>query len=187
MPKKIYLASKSPRRQELLKLMNIEYELLLKDVDETYPESLPLLDVAKYIAKKKADAFEVEDDDALIITADTVVIIENQILGKPQDSRHAVEMLKKLSNNVHFVVTGVVLKTSKNLIAFDCTTEVSFKSLTEKDIEFYVENYQPLDKAGAYGIQDWIGAIGVKSINGSYTNVMGLPTQELYQKLKQLV
>jgi septum formation protein len=186
MSKKIYLASKSPRRQELLKLMNIDFELLLKDVNEDFPENLSPLKVASFIAEKKAAAFDIEDEKSIIITADTVVILGNQILGKPVNNKHAIEMLQQLQGNTHQVVTGVALKTSKFISIFDCVTKVTFDKLSDKDIKFYVENYQPLDKAGAYGIQDWIGAIAVKSIEGSYTNVMGLPTQDLFLKLQQI-
>jgi septum formation protein len=187
MSKKIYLASKSPRRQELLKLMNINFELLLKDVNEDFPENLNLLKVAAFIAEKKAAAFDIVDDDAIIITADTVVILKDKILGKPKDNNHAVEMLHQLQGKTHQVVTGVALKTANDIFIFDCITKVTFNNLLDQDIRFYVENYQPLDKAGAYGIQDWIGAIAVKSISGSYTNVMGLPTQELYLHLQRFI
>lgn len=187
MSKKIYLASKSPRRQELLKLMNLDFELLLKDVNEDYPEDLSPLKVAAFIAEKKAAAFDVMDENTLIITADTVVVLEDKILGKPKDSNQAIEMLRQLQGKTHLVVTGVALKTAKEVYLFDCLTKVTFNNINDNDIRFYVDNYNPLDKAGAYGIQDWIGAIAVKSIEGSYTNVMGLPTHELFTQLQRFI
>lgn len=179
---KIYLASKSPRRQELLKLMGFEFELLLKDVDESYPKNTPLTEIAPFIAKKKADAFEAKAD-GIIITSDTVVLLGNEILEKPQDKNHAFEMLSKLNGKTHQVITGVTLKSESNTFTFSETTAVTFTKLTEEQLWYYILEFQPFDKAGSYGIQDWIGMVGVKSINGSYTNVMGLPTERLYKEL----
>jgi septum formation protein len=187
MTKRVFLASKSPRRQELLKLMNIDFELLLKDVDEDFPNDLEPLKVAEYIAIKKANAFDLVENDAVLITSDTVVIIDNQILGKPKDENEAIKMLDKLNGKTHQVVTGVAFKTFNSISSFNCITKVTFNLISNDDIQYYVKNYQPFDKAGAYGIQDWIGAIAVKSIEGSYTNVMGLPTHEIYEKLKKLI
>lgn len=184
MNKKIYLASKSPRRQELLTLMGFIYELLLKDVDESYPNDLLLEDVAVYISKKKANAFDVPKD-GILITSDTVVILNNELLGKPDDAQHAFEMLSKLNGNTHKVVTGVTLISETKSISFSEITEVTFSQLSDEQLWFYINNHQPFDKAGAYGIQDWIGMIGVKEINGSYTNVMGLPTERLFKELAQ--
>lgn len=181
--KKIYLASKSPRRTELLQLMGLEHQILLKEVDESFPSDLALEQVAAYIAKKKADAFE-HQADGIIITADTVVVLNNEILGKPTDRDDAVAMLKNLNGNMHLVITGVSLKTAEETISFSDTTEVYFKELSQADIEFYVDQYQPYDKAGAYGIQEWIGLVAIEKIVGSYTNVMGLPTEKLFEKLR---
>ncbi|MBC7653216.1 MAG: septum formation protein Maf [Oligoflexus sp.] len=182
MDKKIYLASKSPRRQELLKLMGYNFELLLKEVDESYPDDLPLLEVAAYISDVKADAFDVKQGE-IIITSDTVVIINNELLGKPKDPNDAFKMLSKLNGNTHLVVTAVTLKSVKKSKTFSQTTKVTFSKLTDDQLWFYISNFNPTDKAGSYGIQDWIGMVGVSSIDGSYTNVMGLPTEKLNQEL----
>lgn len=179
---KIYLASKSPRRQELLKLMGFEYELLLKDVDESYPKNLPLKEIAPYISQKKADAFDAKAD-GIIITSDTVVLLGDEILEKPRDKDHAFEMLSKLNNKTHQVITGVSLKSQIKTHTFSEITKVTFTQLSDEQLWYYILEFQPFDKAGSYGIQDWIGMVGVKSINGSYTNVMGLPTERLYKEL----
>ncbi len=184
--KKIYLASKSPRRQELMKLMGFDYELLWKDVDESYPPDLSLLDVAVYIAQKKADAFESEKD-GVILTSDTVVLWNGRILGKPVDRADAIQMLTEMNAEMHQVITGVCLKTEEETISFSETTEVYFRKLDPEEITFYIDEYQPYDKAGAYGIQEWIGLVAIEKIVGSYTNVMGLPTEKLYEKLKSLL
>lgn len=184
--KKIYLASKSPRRQELLTLMGFTYELLLKEVDESYPDSLPLLEVAAFISKAKAEAFEIPED-GVIITADTVVILKDELLGKPKDAEDAFQMISKLNGQTHTVVTAVSLKSDQETFTFSEQTKVSFGKLTDEQIWYYINNYQPFDKAGAYGIQDWIGMVGVKAIEGSYTNVMGLPTERLYKELSRFI
>lgn len=181
--KKVFLASKSPRRKELLLLMGIEHQILLKDVDESFPETLALRDVAEYIAKKKAKAFEILPE-SIIITADTVVILGAEILGKPANRTEALSMLKKLSGNMHLVVTGVTIKTANKEISFSDTTEVYFKEISDSEIEHYVDEFQPYDKAGSYGIQEWFGLVAIQKIVGSYTNVMGLPTEKLYENLK---
>ncbi|MBU0695565.1 MAG: septum formation protein Maf [Bacteroidetes bacterium] len=182
MSKKIYLASKSPRRQELLKQMGFEYELLIKEVDESYPADLPLNDVAEYIAKKKSDAFETKSD-GVIITSDTVVLLGTEILGKPINDQHAFEMLRKLNGKTHHVITGVTLKSAHKSFSFSEVTAVTFSQLSDEQLWYYILEFKPFDKAGSYGIQDWIGAVGVQSINGSYTNVMGLPTERLFKEL----
>ncbi len=182
---KIYLGSKSPRRQELLKLMNIEYELILKDTEESFPSDLPLEQVAAYISEKKAKVFDAITD-ALIITADTVVVLDNEIIGKPADEDDAFKMLTKLSGRKHRVITAVSILSNDGLYTFSDTTEVSFKILHEDQIWYYILNYKPLDKAGAYGIQEWIGLVGIESINGSYSNVVGLPTEKLHAELLKL-
>ena len=171
---KLILASNSPRRKELLAGLGVPFEVrVLQDIDEHYPENLPVNEVARYIAKEKADA----------ITADTVVIVGDEILGKPVDEADAVRMLKLLSGRTHQVMTGVCLLTAEKERCFDVTTDVTFKALTDEEIHYYVNRYRPFDKAGAYGIQEWIGYIGVTGLNGSYYNVMGLPVQRIYQEL----
>ena len=182
---KLILASNSPRRKELLAGLGVPFEVrVLQDIDEQYPESLPVNEVARYIAKEKADAYRrIVASDELIITADTVVIVGDEILGKPIDEADAVRMLKLLSGRTHQVTTGVCLLTAEKERCFDVTTDVTFKALTDEEIHYYVDRYRPFDKAGAYGIQEWIGYIGVTGLNGSYYNVMGLPVQRIYQEL----
>lgn len=183
----IILFSKSPRRQELLKGMGYAFEVQTKDVDESFPASLAPHEVAEYIAKNKALAFDNElSPNELLITADTVVAIGSEILGKPSDSADAYRMLKMLSGTTHQVYTGVCLLHQHQLISFTDTTEVEIKELSDEEINYYIEQYKPYDKAGAYGIQEWFGLIAVKSIKGSYTNVMGLPTEKLYFHLSEL-
>lgn len=180
---KIILASNSPRRKELLGGLGVDFEVkVLKGVDESYPESLPVADVAEYIAAEKAAAYTVKDDE-LLITADTVVIVGRDILGKPADAADACGMLRELSGKTHQVVTGVCLTTSKEQRRFSVTTDVTFKQLSDAEINHYVDKYKPYDKAGAYGIQEWIGYIGVTALSGSYYNVMGFPVQRVYEEL----
>ena len=183
---KIILASNSPRRRELLAGLGIEFEVrVLPGIDESYPASMPAAETAEYIAGKKAAAYrQVMADDELVITADTVVIVGDEVLGKPADTQMAAQMLRKLSGRTHQVITGVCLMTKDKKRSFAVTTDVTFKALTDEEIDYYVETYQPLDKAGAYGIQEWIGYIGVTGLNGSYFNVMGLPVQRIYNELK---
>ncbi len=182
---KLILASNSPRRKELLAGLGVSFEVrVLQDIDEHYPENLPVNEVARYIAKEKADAYRrIVAADELIITADTVVIVGDEILGKPMDEADAVRMLRLLSGRTHQVTTGVCLLTAEKERCFDVTTDVTFKTLTDEEIHYYVNRYRPFDKAGAYGIQEWIGYIGVTGLNGSYYNVMGLPVQRIYQEL----
>lgn len=181
----IILASKSPRRQELLKLMGLNFKIELKDVDESYPEGLSPAEIAVYISEKKAKAFYA--DNEIIITADTIVALNGEILGKPTDKTHAQEMLRKLSGAKHEVYTGVTLVKGEKQISFYDVTEVHCKEVTDIDIDFYIDNFQPYDKAGSYGVQDWWGIVVVQKIIGSYTNVMGLPTEKLYNELLKLV
>lgn len=183
----IVLASKSPRRQELLKGIGIEFSILTKDVDESYPSRLPLADVAPFLSLKKAKAFEDQElpENYMVITADTVVIAENEILGKPKDKEDAFRMLKLLSGKTHRVVTGVTVHTKETSKTFSVTSKVTFDELDNQEIEYYIDNYKPYDKAGAYGIQEWIGYVGVCGVEGSYFNVMGLPTHKLYEVLKK--
>lgn len=184
---KIVLASKSPRRQDLLRGLGLDFKVkTLSDVSEAFPNTISAMEVAKYIAKEKAEAYEEYlTDDELLITADTVVVIDDKILGKPADRQEAIKMLQQLSGKTHQVVTGVCLFSKEKQKLFDTVTKVTFNTLTNQEIEYYVDTYQPYDKAGAYGVQEWIGYIGVFEIVGSYYNVMGLPVQRLYTELKK--
>jgi septum formation protein len=181
---KVILFSKSPRRQELLKLMGLDFRVVTKDVDESFPADLAPENVAEYIAINKAKAFDDELTKETLIAADTVVAIGSKILGKPTDAADAYRMLKMLSGKTHQVYTGVAILHQHNIISFTDKTDVEIKELTDDEINFYIEHYQPYDKAGAYGIQEWFGLIAVKAIHGSYTNVMGLPTEKLYENLR---
>lgn len=185
---KIVLASNSPRRRELLSGLNLEYTArVLPDIDESYPDTLKGEEIPMYISREKAEAYRNSmAEDELIITADTVVCINEKVLGKPQTLEEAKEMLRELSGKTHQVITGVCLMTRSLQRTFSATTQVTFDVLTEDEIEFYVEKFRPLDKAGAYGVQEWIGFVGVSRLEGSYFNVMGLPVQRLYQELKKL-
>ncbi|MDR2148443.1 MAG: Maf-like protein [Tannerella sp.] len=183
---KIVLASNSPRRRELLKGLDIDFEIRVIDgIDETHPAGMPVEEIPAYLAHLKADAYiQSMRDDELIITADTVVIIDNQILEKPANESEAIKMLKILSGRKHKVITAVVLTAKDRQKAFSVSSIVDFEELGEEEIVYYVEKYRPFDKAGAYGIQEWIGYIGVCGIEGSFYNVMGLPVQRLYRELK---
>ena len=188
MDKKIILASNSPRRRELLAGLDLEFEVkVIKGIDESYPNTLPPTEVAQYIAAKKADAYltTITDND-LVITADTVVIVDDEILGKPHDETQAKAMLRRISGRSHLVVTGVCLVTKDKRREFSVSTDVTFRCLTESEIDYYVSHYRPFDKAGAYGIQEWIGYVGVTALNGSYFNVMGLPVQRIYAELQKM-
>ena len=182
---RIVLASNSPRRRELLSGLGISYEVrVLPDVEESYPAALPVGEIAEYIAREKAEAYKsVMTDDELLITADTVVVCKGEVMGKPVDEADARRMLHKLSGCTHQVTTGVCLTTIGAHRSFSVTTNVSFKNLSNEEIDYYVANYHPMDKAGAYGIQEWIGYIGVTGLEGSYFNVMGLPVQRIYKEL----
>ncbi|WP_321481137.1 Maf-like protein [uncultured Bacteroides sp.] len=198
----IWLASNSPRRKELLSGLGIDYEVkTLADVDESFPDSLKGGDIPLYIACKKAEAYKPmmmeavagattdsssSSKEVLVITADTIVWLGEEMLGKPSDEADAMAMLRKLSGKTHEVITGVCLTTPTWQKSFAAVSEVRFSTLTEEEIEYYVHRFRPLDKAGSYGVQEWIGFIGVESISGSYFNVMGLPVQKLYQELKLL-
>lgn len=181
----IILASKSPRRQELLQLLGFDFSVELKDVDESYPSNLSPSEISVYIAKKKAEAFG-NVQGKIVITADTIVALNGEILGKPQDASHAQEMLQKLSGSVHEVYTGVSILTDEKTVSFFDLSEVSCRKVSLSEINYYIENFKPFDKAGSYGIQDWWGLAVVEYIKGSYTNVMGLPTEKLYKTLSNL-
>lgn len=182
----IILASNSPRRKELLRGIGVEYEVrTLPDVDESYPPELQGGDIPLYIAREKAQAYRpLLKQNELMITADTIVWHDGRVLGKPHNRQEAIDMLRSLSASTHQVFTGVALTTDSWQRSFVAETSVRFTSLTEDEITFYVDNFRPFDKAGAYGVQEWIGYIGVEYIAGSYFNVMGLPVQRLYQELK---
>lgn len=183
----IILASKSPRRQELLKGIGLPFSVLTKDVDESFSSEMSVFDVAPFLSYKKAKAFEESElpENYMVITADTVVIVGDAILGKPKDFEDACNMLRLMSGKKHSVVTGVTIHTKEKTKTFSAISKVFFEVLDEDEINYYVSMYKPFDKAGSYGIQEWIGYVGVKSVEGSYFNVMGLPTQKMYQILKR--
>lgn len=184
-PYRLILASNSPRRRELLSGIDVEYEIrMLPHIDESYPDTLPHDQVAEFLARKKAAAYLARlTDDELLITADTVVLLNGEILGKPADTTHAKQMLRKLSGQTHRVITGVCLTTKTKQTAFSDTAHVTFGALSDEEIDYYAEKYQPMDKAGAYGVQEWIGYVAVERIEGSYFNVMGLPIYRVYREL----
>lgn len=183
----IILASKSPRRKEILKMIRLPFHVVtLDNIDESYPENMPLHEVPLHISEKKAMAYlKRMTGNNLIITADTLVIFKNRIMGKPKDREEAIEMLSLLSGESHEVVTGVTLATKEKKVSFKALSIVKFARLSREEIVYYVDDFLPLDKAGAYGIQEWIGAVAVKEIDGSFYNVMGLPIHLLYQELKK--
>jgi len=183
LPYALVLGSASPRRQQLLAGLGFDFSIRVKDVDESYPESLALEEVAEYLAIKKADAQRKELQNELLITADTLVALDGELLGKPTDYADAVTLLKKQSGKKQTVYTGVCLLTEREEVSFTVTTDVYFRQLTDSEIRYYLDNYQPYDKAGSYGVQEWMGYVGVNRIDGSYTNVMGFPTAEVYEAL----
>ncbi len=184
---RIILASNSPRRKELLAGIDVDFDVrVLQGIDESYPDSLPTKDIAGYISQKKAAAYRATmAPDELVITADTVVILGDEVMGKPHDEADACRMLRELSGRTHQVITGVTLTTRDRQTSFSVETDVTMKQFTDDEIRYYVQKYRPFDKAGAYGIQEWIGHIGVTALSGSYFNVMGLPVQRIYEALKK--
>ena len=182
----IILASKSPRRQELLRGMGVKFTILTKETPENFPAEMPLDKIPEFLSQQKSMAFDENElpENYLVITSDTVVIAENEILGKPEDRNDALRMLALLSGKSHYVVTGVTIRTSEKTKTFGVKTKVTFTNLDAEEMAYYVDNYSPYDKAGAYGIQEWIGYVGITGLNGSFYNVMGLPTRRLYQVLK---
>ncbi len=180
----IILASNSPRRKQLLQDMGFTFTVRSKNVDEDFPSHMPLTEVPVYLAQKKAAVFAGEISDEIVIAADTVVIVEGQILNKPQDEQEAFDMLSLLSGRKHEVITGVTIFSQEQQATFSDLTEVYFRHLSEEEIWFYIHTYKPFDKAGAYGAQEWMGMIGVEKIAGSYFNVMGLPVHKVYEALK---
>ncbi len=183
---KVVLASNSPRRKELLSGLGISYEVkTMPDIDESFPEGLAEVEIPVYIARSKADAYRpLMNDDELIITADTIVWLDGEVMGKPSDEIDARRMLRALSGQTHQVITGVCLTTVSRQKSFAMVTDVTFSRLSDEEIDYYVEHYRPMDKAGSYGIQEWIGFVGVERISGSYFNVVGMPIQRLYTELK---
>ncbi len=183
----LILASASPRRQELLAQLGIAFEVKLKPVAEDYPGGMDEEEIALYLCKKKADAFtsELKNNNTIIITADTIVCLKGEILGKPSNREEAISSLKKLSAKKHSVITGVCIKSGMKEVNFAVSTDVYFKELRDDEIIHYVDKYKPFDKAGAYGIQEWIGFVGVERIDGSFYNVMGLPVLKLYEELRK--
>ena len=184
---RIVLGSASPRRKELLSGLDINFDVeVIPGIDESYPEELTAHEIPLYIARKKAEAYVAKmTDNELLITADTIVATEGNILGKPADREEAIGMLRRLSGRVHEVVTGVCISTKEKCVSFSVVSKVSFAKIDDEDILYYVDKYRPYDKAGGYGIQEWIGYVGVEAIDGSFYNVMGLPVQRLYQELKK--
>lgn len=181
----VVLASKSPRRQQLIEGMNIPFTTMLKEVDESFPLSMPVNEIAGYLSRKKAMAFTPAElpENFLLIAADTIVVVDNEVLNKPIDRDDAIGMLTLLSGRDHKVITGVSIRDAKNLVTFSEESEVRFVHLTLEEISYYVDKYQPFDKAGSYGIQEWIGYVAIESVEGSFFNVMGLPTHRLYREL----
>lgn len=182
---KLILSSNSPRRKELLAGLDIPFEVrVIKGIDESFPDDLPTDEIAEFVSKKKAAAYAVAEDE-IVITADTIVVLDGEVLGKPRDLDDAAAMLRRLRGQTHRVVTGVTLKNQVKQTSFSVVSEVTFKSLSDDEISYYVHRYQPLDKAGAYGIQEWIGYVGVTSLSGSYFNVVGFPVQRIYEVLRK--
>ncbi len=185
MSAKIILASKSPRRKQLLELAEIAFEVITEDTEENYPDNLPYTEVPVYIAQQKANAIAKKHPSRTILAADTIVVLNNEIIGKPTSEKHAIEILQKLSANTHLVITGVVLIHKQQVYTITETTEVHFATLKQTEIEYYIKKYKPFDKAGSYAIQEWIGAHAIQSIKGCFYNVMGLPIQKVCEMLKK--
>ncbi len=182
----LLLASNSPRRKELLAGLGVPFKVWIKDVKEDYPDNLQPAEVAEYLAAHKADAYTSDITTEALITADTIVCLQDKILNKPKDAAEAFAMLRALSGTVHEVITGVCILTKKQKVVFHDSTKVYFKPLSDTEINYYITHYKPFDKAGAYGIQEWIGMIGIEHIEGAYFNVVGLPVQKLYEQLVAL-
>jgi septum formation protein len=184
---KIILASGSPRRQQFFKDLNLDFEIRIREIDEVYPENLIKQEITNYLAELKSKAFNGEIlDNEIVITSDTLVWLNDKILSKPVDYQDAYNILKSISNNTHHVFTSVCFATNKSKTTIFDETKVTFKELSDSEIHYYLENYKPFDKAGAYGIQEWIGLIGITKIEGSYSNVVGLPTEKVYEYLKNI-
>lgn len=188
MEHRLILASKSPRRRDLLGQLGLNFETMTREVDETFPEGMPPAEAVCFIAEKKANAFADvgQDENTVILAADTIVVVDGNIIGKPADEHDAFTTLSRLSGRTHQVITGCAIRYKGRIHRFHETTDVLFKTLDKQEILHYIRTFKPFDKAGAYGIQEWIGLIGVKEIKGSYSNVVGLPTARLYEVLKTL-
>jgi septum formation protein len=185
---RLILASRSPRRQQLLQELGLKFDVVIKEYSETYPEGLVGDEIARYVSREKAISFRNEiSDNEIVIAADTIVWCNNKVLGKPVDSDDAVRILKEISGNTHEVITGVSLISLSKEVTFSVSTKVTFETLSEEEILYYVDNYRPYDKAGAYGIQEWIGLLACSHIDGSYFNVVGLPVQRLYKELIKFI
>jgi septum formation protein len=182
---KITLASKSPRRQQLLRDLGVDFEIEVREIEEIYPDHLTREAIAEYLAELKASAFNDLDENQLIITSDTIVCVDDSVLGKPKDRADAIAMLQQLSGRSHSVISGVCMKTNAKTKTFSDTTKVHFKTLSQQEIEYYIDKFKPYDKAGSYGIQEWIGYIGIEGIEGDYFNVMGLPVRRVYAELQR--
>lgn len=184
--RKIILASKSPRRSQLLREAGFEFEIQTREIDESFPEDMPAQNVARYLAEKKAKGVkDFLEGDTIIITSDTTVVLGNTIFGKPKDEEDAFDILSQLSGKVHDVITGVCLLSIEKMHSFSSTSKVYFDEFTEEEIRYYIKEYQPFDKAGAYGIQEWVGLCKIKKIEGTYSNIMGLPMRDVYDALKK--
>jgi len=183
---RVVLASQSPRRKQLLEWAEVPFDIMVANTDESYPADMAIADIPVHIARNKALAVQHQVKDQTIIAADTVVVLQNKVIGKPENREHAIEILQNLSGQKHLVITGVVIMNNEKEILFADITEVTFHPLTTEQITFYVDKYKPYDKAGAYAIQEWIGVVGIQSINGDFYNVMGLPVSRVVQALDKL-
>jgi septum formation protein len=183
--KPLILASNSPRRQQLMRDAGFEFTVKVKDTDEDFPKTMPAIEVPAYLARKKAEAFSQEVGNQIILTADTIVVIDNEILNKPKDELEAFQMLRKLSGRQHQVITGVCIMTQENTESFIDIANVFFRELTDLEIDYYIKTCRPFDKAGAYGVQDFIGMVGIPRMEGSYFTVMGLPVHKVYERLSK--
>lgn len=181
----LILASRSPRRQQFLRDLNLEFTIELKEIEEVYPTDLKGAEITDYLAKLKSKPFTNLNDNDILITSDTIVWMNNKAIGKPKSKQEAISIFEELSDNMHQVITSICIKTKKNISVINDITNVYFKKLTKEEILFYIDNFQPYDKAGGYGIQDWIGYIGVKKIEGSFFNVMGFPVHKFYEEMSK--
>ena len=185
---RLILASRSPRRQQLLRELGLKFDVVIKEYEENYPESLSGEEIARFVAHEKAASFKDNiSDNEIVIAADTIVWCNNKVLGKPLDHDDATRILKEISGNTHEVITGVSLRSQTKELTFSESAKVTFETLTEEEISYYIDEYKPYDKAGAYGIQEWIGIIACSHIDGSYFNVVGLPVQRLYKELQRFI
>ncbi len=185
---RLILASQSPRRKELMEGSRLPFEVAIYQVDESYPEQMAPKEVPEYLSQLKSNHYPTPlSESEILITADTVVLCEDEILGKPRSAEHAHQMLRKMAGRKHTVITGVTLRSKERSVSFSCQSKVQFAPLTDEEIEFYITEYSPFDKAGSYGIQEWIGYIAIEGIEGSFYNVMGLPIQKLYTELNKFI